>query len=444
MDDVPSNQKQKPGSPFFKPSVLIPVIVLIIVVLIATFLITRGSNSRVVHQRPGYISVASSPSGADVYINGKKIGATHIGNYRLKPGSYSIVVRKDGYKDYTKDVDVKSRGNVNISANLSALTGTLSVSSIPQGAEVYINGKYKGIAPLTLTLKIGGYHIKVTKAGYKEYAKTITVVKDKTTNVSVIINCSWKDVNKGLYGGSASSLAINPEDTNIIYAGTKYGIFKSTNGGRSWRKVSDRGGYIVINPQNPDVIYTGAEGIFKSTDGGKSWGKTNNRLAGADIHSIAIDPENMSTLYVGADNCSTLGSGIFKSTDGGATWSKASYGWAISDVDSIVMDSGDPDIIYAEADGVFKTADRGKTWKRVSSSGSNFLVMDPKNTKVLYSGTYNSVFKSTNGGKSWSEVSIGLPEADIISFAINPEDPNIIYAGTEGCGVFKCVCPSSP
>ena len=171
MKDLPSNQRQsngssKSGSPLLRHSILFLIIVLVVAASIAAFVIARRSNFRAAQQGVGYISVVSSPSGADMYINGDKIGATPISNYRLRAGSYSIAVKKDGYKDYTKEVEVKSGGSINIAANLSALTGTLSVSSTPKGAKVYINGEYKGLTPLTLTLKIGDYHIKIIKAGY--------------------------------------------------------------------------------------------------------------------------------------------------------------------------------------------------------------------------------------------------------------------------------------
>src|SRR5262252_6388271 len=132
----------------------------------------------------------------------------------------------------------------------------------------------------------------------------------------------WAEINVwsgiGPYGGSARALAIDPQHPGTVYAGTSGGVFKTTNGGTSWNAANSGlpAGYIaralVIDPQNPNTVYAGGAcgpygpcGIFKSTDGGSNWRPINSGLESTVIvvESLAIDPQNSSTLYAGTTAC---------------------------------------------------------------------------------------------------------------------------------------------
>ena len=416
----------------------------------------------------GTLSITSTPSDAEVYVDNKNTYKTTPAIINDIPlGTHTVTLKKEGYKDYTKSITVNAEETVKIIATLekkeapSPQTGTLSISSNPAGAKVYIKGEYKGITPLLLTLKTGSYNVKVTKSNYRDYTKSITITEDKTTNLSAtllpMITCSWKEITKELAGiYVVRSIAINPNNTNIIYAGTGSGfrgnVLKSTDGGTSWKKIDNlKNNWVlslVIHPDDTDIVYAVASNdIFKSTDGGKHWREINNVLTNKGVYALAIDPENTNVVYAG-----TWESGVFKSTDGGEHWSKASNGLTNRHVLSLAIDPKNTNVIYAGTygDGVFKSTDGGEHWNKADNgltniAGSpnthvNSLAIDPKNTNVIYAGTdqYDGgIFKSTDGGASWSKADNGLPYTNILSLAIDLKNTNIIYAGTWGDGVFK-------
>ena len=252
---------------------------------------------------------------------------------------------------------------------------------------------------------------------------------------------SWSAINSGLTNTDVSSLAIDPTNTQVIYAGTNGGVFKSTDGGDLWSKMSNGIASSIesfaIDHLNSQVIYAGVEtdGIYKSLDGGKSWNKI--WLVSLSAVSLAIDPQNTEVIYAGSN-----GMGVFKATDGGITWiqTKLSSGYIFS----LTIDPTNTQTIYAGTwdDGIFKSTNGGASWTPINSGLTNTdvysLAIDPTNTQTIYAGTWNGgVFKSTNGGSTWSKMNSGLTNTNVPSLAINPTNTQTIYAGTWGGGVFK-------
>src|ERR1035437_8596233 len=133
------------------------------------------------------------------------------------------------------------------------------------------------------------------------------------------------------------------------------------------------------------------------------------------------------TIYIGS-----IGGGVLKSTNGGATFNALSS-LPTSEVMSMVMDPGNPHIVYA---GGFKTTDGGAKWVAQSDGGGFAMVMDPTNSNIIYS-SFVGVSKTIDGGDTWQSVSNGLGQTQIFSLAINPFNPNVIFAGSTGDGAFK-------
>ena len=293
----------------------------------------------------------------------------------------------------------------------------------------------------------------------------------------------------------ATLVAVDPQDSNTLYAGTSTaGVFKSTDGGASW-SMANRGlpkptsypnnllttfttsysvGALAIDPQNPETIYAGvnpnwdgplpstpAPTLFKSTDGGASWNAANSGLtadlvnydgshftANLNVYSLAINPQDSNTLYA-AGNVSNSG-GIFKSTDGGASWRASfshGFGIAISPGIAIVaIDPQDSNTLYAAGDGIFKSTDGGASWSAANSGLPEFissLAIDPQNSGTLYASpeggcslpacTYGQVFRSTDGGTSWADTGLASSPTSSVSsafLAIDPINSNTVYAGT--------------
>ena len=130
-------------------------------------------------------------------------------------------------------------------------------------------------------------------------------------------------------GGYVHALAIDPQNSQTVYASMDTGLFKTTDGGANWSALRPglRGHpailKLVIDPQNPGTLYAGLAGpggVFKSDDGGMTWNQAGLSDAFSPIGSLAIDPRNPQTLYAG------MHTGIFKTTDGGQTWTAAGSG----------------------------------------------------------------------------------------------------------------------
>jgi hypothetical protein len=205
---------------------------------------------------------------------------------------------------------------------------------------------------------------------------------------------SWSAINSGLTNTHVWALAIDPSNTNTLYAGTESGMFKSTDGGGHWSYCSlpYEVNALAIDPSNPSIVYavTQSDGIFKSTNGGKSWVAVITGLTCTLGYALAIDPSNPSTIYAGAD-CA-----VWKSTDAGGHWFAiliTSYGLALA------IDPTNPSIIYAGTwgYGIFKSTDGGASWSANNSGLTNILVtalaIDPTNTSIMYAGTWGGVFK---------------------------------------------------
>ncbi len=257
-------------------------------------------------------------------------------------------------------------------------------------------------------------------------------------------NNIWTNV--GPYGGGIRVLAINPQDTDTVYAGTYGGIFRSTNGGGTWNAVntglSNTAVYaLAIDPMNPTKAYAGTfgGGVFKSTNGGGSWSTVNTGLSNTTVYALAINPQNTETVYAG-----TYG-GIFKSTNGGGNWNAVNAGLSSTTVYALAIDPQNTGTVYAGTDGggVFKSTNNGENWSAVNtglSSTTTFtLAIDPQNTGTVYSGTYGGVYKSTNGGGNWSAVNNGSSNTYVYTLAIDPQNPGTLYRGMTGMfdGVFK-------
>ena len=192
--------------------------------------------------------------------------------------------------------------------------------------------------------------------------------------------------NTGRDGGTVLALAIDPRTSTTLYAGTAGGVFKtddgvikSTDGGGSWRAVnagltSPSIAVLAIDPKAPATIYVGVSraipgatknrGVFKSVDGGATWRATNAGLTWAYVNSLVIDPHTPSIIYA-----AIWSAGVYKSTDGGRSWHNVSKGLTSSVVNILAIDSRAPMTLYAgcERGGVFKSVDGGGSWHAINA-----------------------------------------------------------------------------
>jgi len=246
----------------------------------------------------------------------------------------------------------------------------------------------------------------------------------------------------------------------------------------NWRSVgpannAGRISVVVGVPGDPYTYYVaGANGgIIKTTNGGTTFKPIFDKQDISSIGAIAIAPSDPNVIYVGSGegnprNNASIGDGMYKSVDGGEHWTH--IGLEKSEkIARLVIDAHNPDVVFAcsigrewgpnEERGVFKTADGGKSWKRVlfvdPQTACSDISADPNNSNIIYAGMYTyrrwawhlesgggntAVYKSVNGGDTWERLSgkgqeRGLPKGDMdrIGVAVAPSDPNIVYVISE-------------
>jgi photosystem II stability/assembly factor-like uncharacterized protein len=254
-------------------------------------------------------------------------------------------------------------------------------------------------------------------------------------------------------GGTVTALAVDPVDSRIVYAATQKGegVFKSRNGGETWSpsgtglpKIPGNNVFcLAIDPRRPAILYLGTLnlGIYKSTDAGASWSPSPRGLsANPAVYALAIDPRAPNTVFAGT------GAGIFKTTDGGAHWTPKNGGLPdpplVSDLE---IDPKRPAVVYAAvgASGLYKSTNGGDAWTPSNrglpaQQGIDTLAIDPRRSATVYASTYAGLFKSTNGGASWFPSNAGLPKSVVNALVIDPRNPRTLFAGTFfGTGVFR-------
>jgi photosystem II stability/assembly factor-like uncharacterized protein len=273
---------------------------------------------------------------------------------------------------------------------------------------------------------------------------------------------SWKAASNGLQNSSSSKYIVVLNSNKAIYALEKgyynlptmyptfFNIYKSTDEGASWKKINISSvNSFVLDPKNLNIIYASlsggyytslSTGIYKSTDGGNSWNLINNMNAS----SLAINPLSTNVLFAVANN------GIFKSTDSGISWIQISYIKSSGNT-WISIDPQNTSTVYFESlyDGIYKSPDSGSTWTKLSNLSANSITFDTNNTDTIYGIYGSSIFKSIDGGSSWKEmgnVSLlhNLYTGSFYSLALNPENPNVIFAGawlygSGGEGFYKSI-----
>ncbi|MBX9732996.1 MAG: hypothetical protein K2X37_02960, partial [Chitinophagaceae bacterium] len=262
-----------------------------------------------------------------------------------------------------------------------------------------------------------------------------------------------KPRNIGPAGMSGRVTAIDAVWTNpnIIFLGTASGgVWKTENGGGSWSPVFDEQpiqniGAVAITQSNPNVVWVGTgegnprnsvslgEGIYKSLDGGKTW-KCLGLQKTRNIHRIIIDPNNPDVVYVGV-----MGNpfaehperGVYKTTDGGETWKQILFTNSGSGVGDMVMDPANPNKLFVNmyehkrtpwslkgggtGSGFYVTYDAGKTFKKLGKAeglpdgeygriGITISRTDPNRVYALVEATKNGLYKSDDGGMKWELV----------------------------------------
>lgn len=213
----------------------------------------------------------------------------------------------------------------------------------------------------------------------------------------------------------------------------------------SWAPVGPGGGgwvrSLAVDPKDPAVVFAGIDigGIFRTVDGGATWVQVSKGLRNFQIEKILVDPSDSRVVFA-----ATLG-GVYKSTDQGASWQLLTNGMPAKSTTSysaplrtVAIDPGNASVVYAagrvgSVARVFKSTDKGAHWQQIGGgtlparAAVNDLAIDPKNSKIVYLATALGVYKSSDGGASWGEASSGLPQAVVLKIAIDPIETSALY-----------------
>lgn len=292
----------------------------------------------------------------------------------------------------------------------------------------------------------------------------------------------WENITDGYFTTAAvGAVAVAPSDPNVIYAGTgeatirgdvSYGdgVYKSTDGGKSWTNVGLADTYhiaqIRVHPQNPDLVYVAAlghafgpndeRGVFRSKDGGKSWEKVLFKSHKAGAVDLSMDRTNPRILYAAlyetVRNFWSLtsggpDSGLWKSTDGGDTWTEITNNpglpTGLKGKIGVTASPAKADRVWAiieakdDKAGVYRSDNGGATWEQLT--GNRDLIQrpwyychifaDPQAADTVYINNLK-MWKSTDGGKNYTEIT--TPHGDNHDLWIDPQDPHRMINGNDG------------
>jgi len=291
---------------------------------------------------------------------------------------------------------------------------------------------------------------------------------------------AWENISDGFFGGSIGAVEVAQSDPNVLYVGggektvrgnvsSGYGVWKSVDAGKTWQQAGlEKTRHIPrlkVHPDNPDIVYaavlgniykpTEARGVYKSTDGGQSWRQVLfvNDLAGAV--DLTLDPTNPRILYASTWRVQRTpyslssggeGSALWKSTDSGETWKEISthdgFPEGTLGIIGVTVSPVNSQRVWAivenkEKGGLYRSEDGGKTWSQVNSERKlrqrawyyTRLYADTQDEDVVY--VLNVRYhKSTDGGKTFN--TFNAPHGDHHDLWIAPEDPNRMIIGDDG------------
>lgn len=237
----------------------------------------------------------------------------------------------------------------------------------------------------------------------------------------------WRGIGPKQAGARVEAIAVPPGNHGTIYVGIGSGnLWKTTNNGITWTPIFENEstftiGDVAVSPSNPDIVWVGTgetqprhsgysfsgTGVFKSTDAGETW----QNMGLHDTHQIGkviIDPNDPDVVYVGAIGhfwSPNEERGVFKTTDGGQTWRRTLYISDHTGVAEMAIDPSNSDILYAAA------------WQAVSGTPDE-------------GGPESGIYKSTDAGETWTKLANGLPSGSVgrIGLDIAPSNPNVVYA----------------
>jgi len=299
----------------------------------------------------------------------------------------------------------------------------------------------------------------------------------KTVNAGT----TWEPIFEGQSSYSIGCVTISPHDRNVIWVGSGEavggrhvgwgdGVYRSRDGGRSFEnlglKATEHVAKIVVDPRDPDLVYVAAQGplwsaggergLYKTTDGGRSWRAILAAGPYTGVTDVALDPRNPDVIYAATHQRQRTvwalinggpESGIHKSTDGGQSWTELKQGLPGGDKGKIglALSPQDPNVVYATIElaggegGFWRSDNGGASWSKQSDyvsggTGPHYyqeLWADPHRAGSVYQA--NVVLGRTDdGGATWQGIGNDHKHVDNHAVAFHPADPDFLLVGCDG------------
>jgi photosystem II stability/assembly factor-like uncharacterized protein len=294
-------------------------------------------------------------------------------------------------------------------------------------------------------------------------------------------NLSWRSIGPAVSGGRVAAVAGTAQDDQLYYLGTAGGgVWKSANGGATWEPVFEKEsvaavGAVAIDPTDERVVWAGTgegnprndvsygDGLYKSTDGAKTWRRVG--LAGVwSISRIAIDPRDPRHVVVAAFGDpfkDSVDRGVYVTFDGGQTWNKSLYLSPSSGASDVAIDPQHPNVVYAGMwhfrripwtftsggldGGLYKSTNGGRTWKKLTGNGLPsgltgriglaIAPSRPNRVFALIEAKGGILWRSDDAGAHWTMTSddtlVDQRPFYFTHIAVDPHDPNHVYAVSE-------------
>lgn len=267
--------------------------------------------------------------------------------------------------------------------------------------------------------------------------------------------------------GSISAIAVSPN--GVIVAGGATGVFRSADGGVTWKHViNPREGFqtasIAFDPGSSDVFVSTTVGLFRSADGGSSWSEE-DLMGGVMPGKLVFDPEKTSTLYVASAD------GLYVTTDRGAKWKAINPNGRHFAIRSLSFREKPFTLYVVNEEGAFASTDRGASWNaqiderddltaiafqtpatlHLAANGSHYLRSSDGGTtwepavrewphfsdfftigRDVFASTADAIWRSTDGGRTWSEWNRGTAAGLLLA---DPRRPRVIWSGSPGGGI---------
>ena len=349
--------------------------------------------------------------------------------------------------------------------------------SSPMSADTFAGLKLRSLGPAVTSGRVVSFAVHPKdKSTY--YVGSAGGGVWKTVNAGT----SWTPLFDGEGSYSIGTVVLDTKNPNVVWVGTgesnsqrsvSYGdgVYRSDDGGKSWKNVglkkSEHIGRIVIDPRDSNTVYVAAQGplwgpggdrgLYKTTDGGKSWKAVLTISENTGVNDVALDPRNPDVLLAAAyqrrRHVWTLIDGgpesaLYKSTDAGATWNKIKSGLPGENMGRIglAVSPVNADVVYASVEsidkkgGIFRSMDFGSTWDRRNEHDDQaqyyaHIVADPRNVDRIY---VMSVFLqvSDDGGKTLHNLGERFKHVDNHEIWIDPANTSHYLVGCDG-GVYE-------